>query len=131
MKTIIVYTDGSSLGNPGPGGWAFSYKDDTRIVMVSGGVMNTTNNRMELLAVIEALEWLPHDNLHVVSDSKLTIEIGRGNWKRKSNLDLWERFETARSHRSIEWEWVKAHNGNKENERVDTAARDEARRLLV
>ena len=124
---ISVYTDGSAIRNPGPGGWAFLYEEDNEYTLVSGGETKSTNNRMELTAVIEALEWLPGHNIHIVSDSLLTINAGKGDWKRKANLDLWDRFELARAGREITWEWVKAHSGNPLNDEVDEAARTEAR----
>ena len=126
-QPIRVHTDGSSIGNPGPGGWAFSYEDHDHHVLVSGGEEHSTNNRMELVAVVEALEWLCDKNIHVISDSLLTVKIGQGEWKAKSNLDLWDKFKLAKGDREVTLEWVKAHCGDPSNDEVDKAARAEAR----
>ncbi len=143
---VHVYTDGSALNNPGPGGWAFCYnwanstmtphvkftdKDSCRVkqnrdIIVSGGEVQTTNNRMELQAVIECLKWINDGSIVINSDSQLTINCAAGLWKRKSNMDLWSEYDKLSVGRNIRFIWVKAHSGNTYNEIVDKAARDEA-----
>lgn len=119
-----VYTDGSCLRNPGPGGWAFALVDtDT---LCSGGEYKTTNNRMELQAVIEALLFLPNQDLDIYTDSLLVLNCAQGLWKRKANLDLWSEFDRLSKNRTLTWNWVRGHNGDKYNELVDKMARKKA-----
>jgi ribonuclease HI len=127
---IEIYTDGSCLKNcgGGHGGWGFIMILEDIEYHVSGSNDNTTNNRMELQAVIEAITF----NADIVSykiytDSQLVLQCAKGNWKRKANLDLWEIYNKASMGKYIEWEWVKAHNGNKYNELVDKLARNAAK----
>tara|TARA_B100001094_G_C17825819_1_gene620785 strand:+ start:141 stop:665 length:525 start_codon:yes stop_codon:yes gene_type:complete len=128
MKPII-YTDGSCLRNPGPGGWCFCViYENGEEWMVSDGEEETTNNRMELTAVIEALDFVRKDCV-IYTDSQLTMKCGKGEWKRKVNLDLWSKFDEMSNGIEIEWNWVKAHNGNEYNEIVDNMAREEAKRM--
>ncbi len=130
---IKIYTDGSSRGNPGPGGYGvvLIYKNNRK--EISQGYKNTTNNRMELLAVIKALEALNENDLQIkiFSDSKYVVEsIEKGwlwNWekkkfKKKMNVDLWKKFIPLYKKYKIKFEWVKGHNGLKENERCDLLA---------
>jgi ribonuclease HI len=136
MLHISIYTDGSCLGNPGPGGWAAlirlaqgTQKKEKRI---QGGAAHTTNNRMELQAVIEALRFLHEKKIDidipvaVYSDSSWVINTLTQGWKRKANLDLWAELEPLIAHRSIEWHWVKGHAGHAENEDCDQRAQKEA-----
>ena len=134
MSTII-YTDGSCLGNPGPGGWGFNVTLDNREYDVSGGEINTTNNKMELTAVIEALIFVPKNlNIEIYSDSMYVINgITKWikNWKRKNfiqvkNTDLWKKLDKLCENRKITWNYVKAHNGDVKNELVDKLAKSEA-----
>lgn len=119
-----VYTDGSCLRNPGPGGWAFAVVDtDT---FCSGGEYKTTNNRMELQAVIEALIFLPDQGLDIYTDSLWVLNCAQGLWKRKANLDLWNEFDRLSKNRTLTWNWVRGHNGDKYNEAVDKLARKKA-----
>ena len=124
---IKIYTDGSSRGNPGPGGYGvvLIYKNNRK--EISQGYKNTTNNRMELLAVIKALEALNENDLQIkiFSDSKYVVEsIEKGwlwnwekkNFKKKMNVDLWKKFIPLYKKYKIKFEWVKGHNGLKENE---------------
>jgi ribonuclease HI len=127
----VIHTDGSCLNNPGPGGWAFRMDDGQRIWLVSGGENNTTNNRMELLAVIEALSFCQTVTCKIYSDSLLTIKCATGVWKRKSNLDLWAKYVISSKGKTIEWEWVKGHSGDPRNDEVDVAARTEAEKLKL
>lgn len=129
-----IYTDGSCLINK-YGGWAFCIIGDKQDIISYNGVCNTTNNRMELMAVIEALKYIIDNNLEkyckIFSDSQLTINCGKKIWKRKSNLDLWDQFDNLNSKISIDWEWVKAHNNNYYNELVDKYARREAQLISI
>jgi len=127
----IIYTDGSCIPNPGPGGWAFVALSgvNNKEYHVSGGEDKSTNNRMELTAVIEALEF--HDgtiDFLIHSDSMYVINCAKCKWVRKKNTDLWKKYDNVSKNKSIEWLWVKAHNGDKYNEIVDTLAKKEARR---
>lgn len=131
---IEVYTDGSCLSNPGGcGGWGFVVVyPDKYIIIDSGGDPSTTNNRMELKAVIEALKYMKEykENEYIIySDSQLTINCSIGKWKKKSNLDLWKEYDNITKNKKINFEWVKAHNGNKYNEMVDKIAYGEAIKL--
>lgn len=129
--TVDIYTDGSRVSGD-RGGWAAVIPN---LYELSGRERNTTNNRMELTAAIEALHFFPPGSrLHVYSDSQYVVNgITKWirNWKRKSfekikNVDLWLRLDNLNEARVVEWEWVKAHNGNKWNERADVIARQEA-----
>lgn len=127
---IELYTDGSCLGNPGPGGWGVIIIREKNIHL-SGGEPQTTNNRMEMTAVIKALEWL-HKKLKkeeltnaqiiIYSDSNLLISTLNLGWKRKANLDLWAQIDRLRAWLNIKWTWVKAHATNKHNNQVDKLA---------
>ncbi len=130
---ITMYTDGSSRGNPGPGGYGviLIYKDHRK--ELSSGYRLTTNNRMELMAVIAGLEALKKDGMEIViySDSKYVVDaIEKGwlkNWikkgfKGKKNRDLWERYLSLSKNHNIELKWIKGHNEQPENERCDEMA---------
>lgn len=130
---IFLYTDGASSGNPGPGGYGVVLKCAGRELELSGGFALTTNNRMELLAVIKGLEAIRWKNaeVHVVSDSSYVVNaINKGwlfNWEQKNfskakNPDLWQRFlPLYRAHR-VSFHWIKGHAGHPENERCDALA---------
>lgn len=123
-----IYTDGSCLINPGgAGGWAFTLLENNEQWSLCGSEPSTTNNRMELQAVIEALDFAQNNEYILYTDSKLTMNCATGLWKRKANIDLWKEFDRALFGRIIHWEWVKAHNGDKYNELVDDLAREEAK----
>lgn len=126
---LSIYTDGSCLKNPnGPGGWALCIieEDNTEFYM-SGGEKSTTNNRMELKAVIEALKCVKTgDSCKIFSDSMLVINCASGKWKRKANLDLWDEYNLAGKDKKIVFEWVKGHSGNKYNDIVDKLALGES-----
>ena len=140
---IKIYTDGSSRGNPGPGGYGIVllYKDKRK--ELSQGYKLTTNNRMELLAVIKALEALKNNSIDIIiySDSKYVVEsVEKGwiwNWekvdfKKKQNPDLWKKFIPLYKKFKIKFEWVKGHSGNIENERCDELANTaQERKLLI
>lgn len=131
---MLVYTDGSCIGNNN-GGWCFlivDYNDEEDLVC-SGGENQTTNNRMELTAVIEALKYIYEESLSteccIITDSQLTMNCGMRKWKRNKNLDLWREFDGYDKKIDIKWKWVKAHNGDHYNEIVDQQARERARKL--
>lgn len=132
-EMIDVYTDGSARGNPGPGGYGVILRYKDLYKELSGGFRRTTNNRMELLAVIVALESLKTDKLpiRVHSDSKYVIDAITKKWvlgwlktgfKGKKNKDLWMRYLAQEKRFRIEFVWVKGHNGHPENERCDQLA---------
>ena len=144
MATIHIYTDGSALGNPGPGGYGIiiEWVGKNYIKEFSRGFKYTTNNRMELLAVIEALEMLkqrPMDVL-VFSDSKYVIEAVDKKWvfgwvkkqfKGKKNPDLWMRFLAIYAQHNVRFQWVKGHNDHPQNERCDYLAVTAAKNMAV
>ena len=133
---VIIYTDGACRGNPGPGGWGviLSYKGNAKELY--GGEPETTNNRMELTAVINALETLTKPcAVQINSDSKYVLQgitEWMDNWKKRDwktaskspvkNEDLWRRLDAARLPHNIEWLWVKGHSGNSGNDRADQLA---------
>lgn len=121
---IYLYTDGAASGNPGPGGYGVVLKCGPRYKELSGGFALTTNNRMELLAVIMGLQEIRWDGaeVHVYSDSTYVVNTVTKNWKRKKNLDLWERFDALAGRFMIEFNWIKGHAGHPENERCDRLA---------
>lgn len=137
---IEIWTDGSCLGNPGPGGWAAMIRQDGKDTEMSGAEKASTNNRMELMAAIMALESLPEGSKAIVhADSQY---VGNGikswihGWKRNGwrtaakepvkNVDLWQRLDAAAGKVSVEWRWVKGHASSRENNRVDVLARTAA-----
>lgn len=130
---ITIYTDGASQGNPGPGGYGVVMKYKKHRKEISAGFQKTTNNRMELLAVIVALEALKEKNLPVTiySDSKYVVDSVEKGWlwgwvkkgfKGKKNKDLWLRFIPAYKNQKVKFRWVKGHAGIPENERCDQLA---------
>jgi ribonuclease HI len=128
----IIYTDGSCLKNPGgAGGWAICLiKDNGREYLISEGNPHTTNNRMELQAIIEAVSCVEeNEECLIYSDSQLSINCCDGKWKRKANLDLWKEYDNKSVNKKIRFKWVKAHNGDKYNEIVDKLARSEAKKM--
>ncbi len=129
MSRIEVYTDGSCIGNPGPGGWAaIVLTDGEETNRLSGGADNTTSNRMELTAAIEGLRGVAEGKpAQVFSDSRYLVNTMTRGWKRKKNNDLWDLLDAEIAGREVTWEWVKAHAGNEMNERVDRRARAEAK----
>lgn len=142
-KQIEVHTDGACLGNPGPGGWGALLRWREVERELSGGEPDTTNNRMELMAAIAALEALrePCDVI-LTTDSQYVrqgIMDWLSNWIRRGwktaggdpvkNRDLWERLQAASAPHTIDWRWVKGHSGHPENERVDVLARIAAEQI--
>ena len=136
-RTVIIYTDGACSGNPGPGGWGsvLMYRGHRR--EMSGGDVGTTNNRMELMAVIRALEALKRPcNITIHTDSTYVMkgmtewlpQWKQRNWltaakKPVKNVELWQRLEKAIDSHKVDWKWVKGHSGVPENERADELAR--------
>jgi len=140
VKQLEIFTDGACKGNPGPGGWGAVIRYGKHEKEISGGDPDTTNNRMELSAAIQALKILTepcHVKLH--TDSKYVLDgitkwvhgWQRNGWKKASkqpvrNADLWHELIDAAARHHIEWIWVKGHNGHPENERADRLASDAA-----
>ena len=137
-QIVEIYTDGACSGNPGPGGWGAILRYNDKEKEISGGDLDTTNNRMELMAAIQALEFLSRPAVvHVHTDSKYLrdgITQWIHQWKKKGwknsgrkdvkNKDLWQRLDAVRQQHSVEWFWVKGHSGHDENERADMLARN-------
>lgn len=134
MAYIDIYTDGSALGNPGPGGYAAVLLSGDRRLEISGGFSCTTNNRMELMAVVEALQALRGNDhtIRLYSDSKYVVDafvkdwIGgwkRRAWKNVKNIDLWQRLLPLTHQQQITWCWIKGHAEIPENERCDVLAK--------
>ena len=135
MKKVEIFTDGSSLGNPGPGGWCaiLRYKNFEKII--SGGEDYTSNNKMELKAVIEALKILKEPcEVEIFSDSTYVVNAinqwldswVRKNFKNVKNSELWKEFLEVSKNHKIKINWIKAHIGHRENEICDKIAKDEA-----
>ena len=137
MDKVMIYTDGACSGNPGPGGWGVLMRFGEHEKELKGGETSTTNNRMELLAAIEALEALNRPcmvNLHTDSTylrdgiTKWIVKWKRNGWKTAAkkpvkNVDLWLRLEEAIARHEINWHWVKGHAGDPGNEAADALAR--------
>lgn len=137
-KTVEIYTDGACSGNPGPGGWGAILAHRGHKKELKGGAPETTNNRMELTAAIEALNALKEPctvDLHTDSNylrEGITSWIknwNRNGWKTANkkpvkNADLWKQLEAARARHEVRWHWVKGHAGHPENERADEVARE-------
>ena len=142
MTDLVAYTDGACSGNPGPGGWGVLLRAtrDGAVLKereLSGGEGDTTNNRMELMAAIMALETLSQSSqITIVTDSayvKNGVTSWIHGWKRNGwrtsdrkpvkNVELWQRLDTAQARHKVTWEWVKGHAGHPENERADELAR--------
>ena len=144
MKTITLYSDGSSLGNPGPGGYGtileFKHNGKLHTKSLSGGSSNTTNNQMELKGVIEGLKALKEPcEVNIYSDSKYVVQAinewikgwEKNGWKTASkkpvkNYELWQEYLKVASPHKINANWVKGHNGHPQNEKCDQLAKDEA-----
>ncbi|MBN8938581.1 MAG: ribonuclease HI [Rhizobiales bacterium] len=136
-KRVEIFTDGACSGNPGPGGWGAILRYGDQVKELSGGEAETTNNRMELLAAISALEAINrHSAIDLNTDSQYVkngIMSWIHGWKRNGwrtadkkpvkNADLWQRLDAARDRHDVTWHWVKGHAGHDQNERADELAR--------
>ena len=134
---MVIHTDGACSGNPGPGGWGAVLHYGEREKELWGGELSTTNNRMELMAAIQALETLKRPSLVRLHTDSMYLRDGITryihNWKRNGwktadkkpvkNVDLWQRLEAAIERHRVEWRWVRGHSGHPENERADALAR--------
>jgi ribonuclease HI len=135
--TITFYTDGACSGNPGPGGWGVLALVDGERYEWSGGERDSTNNRMEMMAAAEALSSLPQGRKAILVTDSTYLRDGITSWilkwksnnwmtstkKPVKNKDLWERIDALNNTLSVQWKWIKAHNGHEENERADLLAR--------
>lgn len=127
---IEIYTDGACLGNPGPGGWAAIVVEDGKKRTIKGGDENTTNNRMEILAVVNGLAALPASvTVAVYSDSQYVVNTMTRNWKRNANKDLWAGLDAEAGKRDVKWNWIRGHSGHPMNEEADRAAVGEAKKF--
>ena len=127
---IEIYTDGACKGNPGKGAWAAIIIKEGNKTRLSGSHENTTNNQMELTAVIRALETLaPGQTATVFSDSQYVINSITRNWKRNANLELWRRLDLATKDLALTWKWVKGHSGHTLNEEADRLANEEVEKM--
>lgn len=136
MKQIEIFTDGACRGNPGPGGWGALLRYGEHERELCGGEANTTNNRMELMAAIRALESLKEPcHVSLTTDSEYVrkgITEWLRNWKARGwktaarkpvkNADLWQALDDAAARHTVDWHWVKGHSGHAENERADQLA---------
>ena len=121
--THTIYTDGSCLGNPGPGGWGAIVEHDGQSDRLSGGEPKTTNNRMEIMAAIKGLEATPPGaTVAVYSDSEYVVKTMTKGWKRNANRDLWEQLDRAANARNVDFKWVRGHAGHPQNEQADRLA---------
>ncbi|WWO98659.1 MAG: ribonuclease HI [Candidatus Dasytiphilus stammeri] len=140
-KTVNIFTDGSCLGNPGPGGYGIILYYGKYKKSLSSGFYLTTNNRMELIAVIVALELLKEPCIVQITTDSRYVQLGIKSWIHHwkdsnwltynkhpvKNLDLWQRLYKTINHHNIQWNWIKGHSGNPENERCDELARNAAK----
>lgn len=136
MTQVEIFTDGACRGNPGPGGWGVLLRFGSEERQLCGGERETTNNRMELTAVIEALAALTRPcDVHLTSDSTYVlkgIQEWLPNWKKRNwktaskkpvkNVDLWQKLDSLISKHKIDWHWIKGHSGHRENEIADELA---------
>lgn len=141
---VEIFTDGACRGNPGPGGWGALMRYGDKEKTLKGCEAETTNNRMELLAAISALEELKRPcKVNLTTDSKYVMQgitdwitnWKKRNWKTASkqpvkNVDLWQRLDAATQGHDIDWHWVKGHNGHPENERADELANEAIDEML-
>lgn len=136
MKTVEIHTDGACRGNPGPGGWGALLRHGGRVRELSGGEADTTNNRMELMAAISALEALREPCSVTLHTDSTYVRNGitqwMANWRRRGwktsdgkpvkNRELWQRLDAAAQQHQIDWRWVRGHAGDPGNERADALA---------
>ena len=136
MSRIEIFTDGACRGNPGPGGWGALLRVGKHQKEIFGGEKDTTNNRMELMAAIKALEAVKKSNVLVLTTDSQYVKKGitewMDNWKKKGwknsqkkpvkNADLWKLLDQQNQRHQVEWKWVKGHSGHPENEKADELA---------
>lgn len=133
-KKIEIYTDGSCKGNPGPGGWAallLEERAEKPFEILKGNDPDTTNNRMEMIGIIEALRYIHENNFQknsvtLFSDSNLIIQTLLQGWKKKANLDLWEELDALNEELDVKFVWVKGHAKNRWNNECDKVAQSES-----
>lgn len=142
-EPVRIWTDGACLGNPGPGGWGALLRWNGTERELCGGESATTNNRMELMAAIQALEALKRPCEVLVTTDSQYVRKGISEWMRQwkrngwktaakkpvKNVDLWQRLDLAVARHQVQWAWVKGHSGHPENERADQLASEAARRV--
>ena len=140
LNKVEIFTDGACSGNPGPGGWGVILRWRDKELELFGGDPSTTNNRMELMAVIEGLKALKKNSLVIVYTDSTYVQKGMSEWLKKwkavdfrvkgggfrVNHDLWKELDVLSQSHKIEWLWVKGHAGHPENERADALARQGA-----
>jgi len=130
---IKLYTDGSCKGNPGPGGWAAIILNKEEKIELSGGEKQTTNNRMEMKAIIEGLKFLKKqkikEEITIYTDSKLIEQTINSGWKKKANLDLWQELLELNEQLKVTYKWVKGHAQNKYNNECDRLAVSQAEKF--
>lgn len=145
MDHVEIFTDGACSGNPGPGGWGAILRARGQEKLLSGSEKQTTNNRMELMAVIAALEALKRPcRVTITTDSQYVMKgmtewlpgWKARNWKTAAkkpvkNAELWQRLEKAIAPHEVEWQWVRGHNGHPDNERADQLAVEAREKLAV
>lgn len=146
MKTVEIYSDGACSKNPGPGGWAFILKYKEHVIEKSGGERHTTNNRMELLGIINALKMLKEAcNVNIYTDSKYVVDSITKGWAKRwqkngwmknkkeeaLNKDLWQELLSLLNKHSCTLNWVKGHAGHPENERCDKLAVLEYKKINI
>ncbi len=144
MPVLKVYVDGACRGNPGPGGWGALFKHESTETSLSGAEAHTTNNRMELMAAIEALDSLSESTKVLIYTDSEYVKKGITQWIDKwilkgwknakhepvKNQDLWQRLLKAEERHQVEWHWVKGHSGHPENDKADALARQAIDTLL-
>lgn len=143
MNKVLIFTDGACSGNPGPGGWGCILKYQDHKKELSGGDIETTNNRMELTAVIKALETLKRKCDIIITTDSNYVKNGITQWIKKweknnwltssktpvKNKELWQELNSLSKKHNIKWVWVKGHSGHVENERCDELARKEIKKI--
>jgi len=144
MKEIKIYTDGACSGNPGPGGWGALLESESQVREISGGELLTTNNRMELKAVIEALKIFKEPSSLIITTDSTYVQKGITEWifkwqangwqtsskKEVKNKDLWQELWSLTRKHQISWTWIKGHSGHPQNEKCDRLARQEVDKYL-